>query len=108
MTRSCRGAARAAAMVTRSRPTRRGAEINAGAASYIETTVAKSQQGRCDGWTLSPAGGQPFQAAQHEGRPPFRILGVVEPQFRQAVQQGRDRDLGLDARQLGAEAKMNA
>src|ERR1700722_1577429 len=55
----------------------------------------------------SPAGGQPFEAAQHEGRPPFRIFGVVEPQFRQPTQQGRDRDLGLDARQLGAEAKVD-
>src|SRR5882724_11329683 len=77
---------------------RRRAEISAGARTYIETTVAKSQQPRV---TLhagrarsSPASGQPFEAAQHKGRPPFRIDGVVEPQVRQAAQQGRDLDLG--------------
>src|SRR5712664_3882316 len=59
-------------------------------------------------WRPSPACRQPLQAAQYEGRPPFRILGVVQPQIRQAAQQGRDRDLRLDARQLGAEAKVNA
>src|ERR1700738_2438157 len=56
----------------------------------------------------SPAGRQLFEAAQDKARPPFRIFGVVEPQVRQAAQQRRDRDLGLDARQLGAEAKVNA
>src|SRR5471032_3559982 len=56
----------------------------------------------------SPACRQPLEASQHEGRAPFRIHGVVQPQIRQPAQQGRDRDLGLDARQLGAEAKVNA
>src|SRR5258705_13908264 len=45
--------------------------------------------------TPSPACGQPFEAAQDKGRPPFRILGVIEPQIRQATQQGPDRDLRL-------------
>src|SRR5260370_27967656 len=58
--------------------------------------------------TRSPACGQPFEATQDEGRPPFRILGVVEAHVRDAAQQARDRDLCLDTRQLGAEAKVNA
>src|ERR1700738_3148211 len=56
----------------------------------------------------SPAGRQLFEAAQDKGRPPCRIFGAAEPQVREAAQQRRDRDLGLDARQLGAEAKVNA
>src|ERR1700730_471131 len=56
----------------------------------------------------SPARGQLFEAAQDKGPPPFRISGAGAPQVRQAAQQRRDRDLGLDARQLGAEAKVNA
>src|SRR5271154_3337244 len=59
-------------------------------------------------WEASPARRQAFQPAQHEGRPPVRMLGVVKPQVGQTAQQGRDRDLRLDAGQLGAEAKMNA
>src|SRR5216683_7470496 len=58
--------------------------------------------------TPSPAGGQPLEAAQDKGRPPFRIFGIVEPQIRQSAQQGRDRDLRLDACQLGAEAEVYA
>src|SRR5713226_3662146 len=86
------------------------AKISAGATPYIKITVAKSQQSRCDGLTpkRSPACRQLFEATQHKGRPPFRILGVVEPQIRQATQQGCDRDLSLDACKLGAEAKVNA
>src|SRR3984893_18840653 len=56
----------------------------------------------------SPACGQPFEAAPDKGRPPFRILCVLEPQFRQSTQQRRDGDFGLDASQLGAEAEVNA
>ena len=37
-------------------------------------------------WTQSPARGQPFQAAQHESRPPFRFFGIIEPQIWQAAQ----------------------
>src|SRR5260370_37575914 len=59
-------------------------------------------------WKPSPACRQPLQATQYEGRPPFRILSVVQPQLRKAAQQSRDRDLRLDARKLGAEAKVNA
>src|SRR2546430_8889408 len=55
-----------------------------------------------------PARRQPLQAAQHEGRPPFRIERVIQPQVRDPPEQGRDRDLGLDPRQLGAEAEMDA
>ena len=36
------------------------------------------------------------------------ILRVIQPQVGQTAQQGRDRDLGLDPRQLGAEAEMDA
>src|SRR6478609_3336261 len=55
-----------------------------------------------------PARRQALQAAQHEGRPPFRVLRVIQPQLRQPTQEGRDRDLGLDASELGAEAEVNA
>jgi hypothetical protein len=34
----------------------------------------------------SPARGQPFQAAQHESRPPFRFFGIIEPQIWQVAQ----------------------
>src|ERR1700692_671628 len=42
--------------------------------------------------------GYPYEAARDTGRPQFRIDRVVEPQVRQAPQQGGDRELGLDAR----------
>src|SRR5688572_13319462 len=54
-------------------------------------------------WGPSPARRQPLQAAQHEGWPPFRVDSVFQPQVRDPPQQGRNRDLGLDPRQLGAE-----
>ena len=38
------------------------------------------------GGPQSPARGQPFQAAQHESRPPFRFFGIIEPQIWQAAQ----------------------
>src|SRR3982074_1614782 len=63
-------------------PPRRSA-INAGVTPYIETTVAKSQQPRVTvsrDRPPSPACGQPLEATQHEGRPPFRILRVIQPQ----------------------------
>src|ERR1700738_2858146 len=47
----------------------------------------------CDGFTReapSPARGQPLEAAQDKGRPPFRVNGVIQPQIRQATQQGCD------------------
>src|SRR5262245_40885201 len=59
-------------------------------------------------WEVLPACRQPHQAAQHEGRAPLRVLRVIQPQVGDAAQQGRDRDLGLDARELGAEAEMDA
>src|SRR5258708_10452947 len=102
-------------------------ELGAGAAQYIETSVAKSQRDERRGAPGSdqlkrfrakhapdlsrrwlPACGQTLQAAQHEGRPPFRIYRVIEPQVGQPAQQGRQRDLRLDARQLGTEAEVNA
>src|SRR6185437_7506371 len=58
--------------------------------------------------TPSPACGQFLQAAQHEGRPPVRVFGVVQLQLRQPAQQRGNGDLGLDPRQLGAEAEMDA
>src|SRR5271169_4809153 len=61
----------------------------------------------CDYADGSPACGQPLQAAKHEGRPPLRILRVIEPQVRQTAQQARDRDLRLDAGELGAEAEVD-
>src|SRR5437660_2777388 len=54
-----------------------------------------------------PARRQPLQAAQHEGRPPFRIFRVIEPQVREPAQQGGNRDLRLDTRELGAEAEVD-
>jgi hypothetical protein len=56
----------------------------------------------------TPARGQSLQAAQHESRTPLRVLRVIEPQVRQPAQQRRDRDLSLDARELGAEAEVDA
>src|SRR5262245_176775 len=56
----------------------------------------------------SPARGQAVQAAQHEGLPPVRMLGIVEPQRREAPQQGGDRYLALDAGELRAEAEVDA
>src|SRR4051794_9654272 len=58
--------------------------------------------------TALPACGQTLETAQHEGRPPFRILWIVEPQVRQTTEQGRNRHLRLDASQLRAETKVNA
>ena len=55
-----------------------------------------------------PARRQALQAAQHEGGPPFRIDSVIQPQVRDPPKQGRDRDFGLDPRQLGAEAEVDA
>ena len=55
-----------------------------------------------------PARRQAVEAAQHEGRPPIRVLGIVEREIRQAAQQRGDGDLGFDAGELGAEAEMDA
>jgi hypothetical protein len=50
----------------------------------IGGVIAASPTG-CSG-PQSPARGQPFQAAQHESRPPFRFFGIIEPQIWQAAQ----------------------
>ena len=98
--------ARPGAMAARNGPPA-AAEINAGAGPYIETIVAKSQHclRRLRAGTPLPARGQLLEAAQHEGRPPFRIFGVVQPQIRQPAQQGRDRDLRLDAAPAGRRGR---
>src|SRR5215471_4818044 len=83
------------------------AEISAPARTYIEKTMAKSQQAHMR-LSPSPACGQPLQSAQDESRPPFRILRVVKSQPRQPAQQRRDRDFCLDSRELGAKTEVDA
>ena len=55
-----------------------------------------------------PTRGQTLETAQHERGAPLRVAGIIKSQPRQAAQKGRDRDLGLDARELGAEAEVDA
>src|SRR3954462_14574139 len=82
----------------------------AGTSPYIRGSVAKSQRllrAEVNAPDL-PTGGELRQAAQHESRPPFGVLDVVDPQIRQAAQQRGNGDLGFDPRQLGPQAEMNA
>src|SRR5579864_117369 len=77
--------------------------------SNLPLVVRERQIGGTRVATLaSPARRQALQPPQYESRTPFRIVWVVEPQAGQAPQEGCNRDLGLDPRQLRAEAKMNA
>jgi hypothetical protein len=48
------------------------------------------------------------QAAQDESLPPIRMLGIIELQARQAAQQRGDRNLALEAGELGTEAVVDA
>src|SRR5947209_9049780 len=82
----------------------------AGTAPYIGGSVAKSQRLlRAEvNAPASPTGGKLGQAAQHEGRPPFGVLDVVDAQVWQPAQQCGDGDFGLDAGQLSPQAEMDA
>jgi hypothetical protein len=55
-----------------------------------------------------PARRQRGEAAQDESLPPSRMLGIIELQARQAAQQRGDRNLALDAGELGTEAVVDA
>ena len=56
----------------------------------------------------SPARRQPRQAAQHEGRSPCGILGIVQRQPGQPAQQGGNSDLGFETGQLRTQAVVDA
>src|SRR5947207_14516913 len=52
-------------------------------------------------WEVLPARRQAQQAAQDETWPPLGIHRVIQPQVGNPAQQGVDRNLRLDSRELG-------
>ena len=55
-----------------------------------------------------PTGRQFVQAAQDKRLPPIGMIDVIELQIGQATQQRHNRNLALNAGELGADAVMNA